>query len=97
MKQTNPVGKRAPRNRFEAELFQLMKSDGWELTKRGFPDFACFRNGELILVEVKPKRSHRLKRAQYRLMLALAQQGVKCFRWAPDGGFTPGTPTIEHV
>ena len=62
MKSRNPVGKRRPKNPHEATLFDIMKADGWELTKQGFPDFACFRNGEFCVIEVKPKRSHKLKR-----------------------------------
>jgi len=83
-----------PINKAEAEFFNLMEAKGWELTKKGWPDFACFKRGKLILVEVKPKRSHRLKHWQRKLMLELVKHGVKCYRWSPDGGFEP---TLEYI
>ena len=79
---------RIPKNAAEAELFKRLKADGWELTKRGWPDFACFKNGKMILVEVKPKRSYRLKHWQHRILQALAEVGVGCYRWDPDEGFS---------
>ena len=78
-----------PINRAEAELFTLMDTNGWELTKKGWPDFACFKDGELILIEVKPKRSHRLKHWQRKIMTELVKRGIKCYRWSPDAGFEP--------
>jgi len=78
---------KAPKNEAEASLYKLMRSSGWEVTKRGWPDFACFKDGKMILVEVKPKRSHRLKFWQRRLMRELAEKGVECYRWSPDDGF----------
>lgn len=91
-KETKP-----PKNKAESELFDLMKKEGWELTKKGWPDFACFRADEFILVEVKPKRSHALKQWQRRLMLELSKRDVLCYRWSPDGGFeliSPPTKTL---
>jgi len=73
----------------EAELFDLMEGNGWELSNKGWPDFACFKDGKLVLIEVKPKRSHRLKSWQHKLTLELAKHGVRCYRWSPDGGFEP--------
>ena len=88
---------RKPKNQAEGQLYDLMNQDGWFVEKKGFPDFACYRNDEFILVEVKPKRGHRLKKAQYRLMTTLAKAGIKCYRWTPEDGFTLVTPSIEHL
>lgn len=88
-------GDRLPKNEAEAKLYDIMKVDGWELTKRGWPDFACFKDGEMILVEVKPKRSHRLKFWQHRVLQELAKKGVCCYRWDPDEGFTLVQSPVE--
>ncbi|KKM70537.1 hypothetical protein LCGC14_1439760 [marine sediment metagenome] len=80
---------KAPKNQAEAEFFTLMKGHDWELTKKGWPDYACFKNGKLILIEVKPRRSHRLKYWQHKIMLELVKHGIRCYRWSPDGGFEP--------
>ena len=88
---TSPVITSPPQNKAERALFEEMQKGGWELTRRGFPDFACFRGNELIFVEVKPSRSYRLKNTQRRVMLALAERGIKCFRWSPD------TKTLERI
>ena len=86
-----------PINPSELELFNLLTKDGWQVTKKGWPDFACFRNDELVLVEVKPKRSHYLKKTQFRLMMALARRGITCLRWTPDGGFQPVEPSAPSI
>lgn len=84
-----------PRNKTERQLLDLMQDNGWELTKKGWPDFACFKDGKLILIEVKPKRSHKLKYWQRRIMLELIKHDVKCYRWSPDGGFEPVLENIK--
>ena len=86
-----------PKNPSERMLYDQLTQEGWFVDKKGWPDFACFRGGEFIIIEVKPKRSHRLKKAQYRTMLALAQRGIKCYRWSPDIGFELIITATEHV
>lgn len=85
------------KNPAEKQLFKELTSQGWEVTKRGWPDFACFNGDKVALIEVKPNRNQHLKRQQYRLMVALAKLGVKCFRWSPDGGFVPIMPTVLDI
>ena len=80
------------KNPAEKLLFDQLTAEGWYVTKRGWPDFACFKGDNLALVEVKPKSSHRLERSQFRLMSTLAKYGVKCFRWSPDLGLEPIIP-----
>ena len=78
---------RLPRNKHEREFYDLMKGEGWFITKRGWPDFACFRGEDFMVVEVKEKRSHRLKKSQYRLLKTFARHGIKAFKWGSDEGF----------
>ena len=86
-------------NRAELDFIREATNNGWEVTKRGWPDFSCFKGRKLILVEVKKARTQHLKREQYRLMQALAKIGVSCFRWAPDTGFSQVLPrkTIREL
>ena len=75
------------KNPAERQLLHELTSKGWEVTKRGWPDFACFKGNNLALVEVKRNSRCHLKMGQQRLMTALANLGVKCFLWSPDSGF----------
>ena len=70
----------------ERELEELALRNGWEVTKRGWPDFVCFSpvDGEMIAVEVKPRfangsRMKILKREQARVMDVLTAHGIRCF------------------
>jgi hypothetical protein len=87
----------SPKNPSELECWNKLIADGWFVSKKGWPDFACFKDGKFAVVEVKPKRGHRLKRAQYRTMLALVKSGVKCYKWSPDSGFELITESTDHV
>ena len=80
---------RRPQNPAEAQFYDWADSHKWTISKKGWPDFACFLpNGRLVLVEVKPKRSHRLKTWQNAIMQALSTKGVECYSWTPSTGFT---------
>jgi len=72
------------RNTAEEEFAVLARSMGWEVTKRGYPDFICYQGNRMILVEVKKKSSHRLKKSQKKFMDYLSAHGVKCYKWSPD-------------
>ena len=88
---------RKPKNPSERQLYDLLTNDGWFVEHKGWPDLACYKGNLFCVVEVKPKRSHRLKRAQARVMKALSSNGIICYRWSPDGGYeriTPAKPTI---
>ena len=84
-------------NGAEAAFQQEANARGWDITKRGWPDFFCWRDGEIALVEVKPKRGRRLKRSQRRVLEALAAYGVPCFQWTPLNGLQPVTIETETV
>jgi len=77
-----------PKNKAEACFYDVMVKRGWKLTKKAWPDFFCYKENKLILVEVKRKHSHRLKYMQRKLMEALADYGVECYRFsAKDKSF----------
>lgn len=80
---------RRPQNIAEGKLYDLMKSTGWTVTKRGWPDFFCVNAaGEVCAVEVKPHSWNRLKREQLAVARALKAAGIAVYKWSPDGGFT---------
>lgn len=89
MQYKDGVTYRRPKNAAEAECFDALTKEGWTLTKRGWPDFFCIRDGEICCVEVKPHKWHRLKRNQRTIMEHLASFGVKCYKWTPEGGLEP--------
>lgn len=76
-----------PKNEAEGLFFDKITAEGWTATKRGWPDFFCINDaGEFCCVEVKPRKSDRLKNDQVSIMRCLSQAGVKCYKWTPDGG-----------
>ena len=77
---------KAPKNEAENACFMELSALGWTATKRGWPDFFCVRNGEIMAVEVKPRKGHPLKANQAVIMGLLADHGIPCYLWTPDGG-----------
>jgi hypothetical protein len=72
------------RSAAENEFFKRAKKLGWEVTKRGFPDFICRRGEEFMLVEVKPSKKYRLQGDQERFNEDMEKRGVDSRRWSPD-------------
>ena len=72
----------------EADLETAMKMRGFQVTKRGWPDFICVREKEVFFVEVKSNKRQKLKREQIALHRILVRHGLACLRWDPDQGFT---------
>ncbi len=82
----------------EIQLRSQLEKEGWEVVHKGWPDFACLRNGEMIFVEAKRYRGDMLKKEQHYILTNLAKLGLNCFKWTPDTGFekiTPATPMVE--
>lgn len=75
------------KNPHEETFRKLMLSKGWKVTKRGFPDFFCWKGHKFGFVEVKPKCKSKLKKSQYFVMRVLSSYGIKCFKWSPECGF----------
>lgn len=78
---------RKPKNEAEGLFYEQMQANGWSLTKRGWPDFLCVRDGKLCAVEVKPRSDVPLKKNQLAIMGLLSAHGIACYKWTPDGGF----------
>jgi len=94
----NVKPQKRPKNPTEAAFFDMAEADGLVITKRGWPDFACFcPDGKFILVEIKPLRSSRLKAWQWKIMETLSSLGVECYRWSPDTGFTKISAPTQHI
>lgn len=70
----------------ENQLVQLLKKDGWDVSKRGWPDFLCVRGNEIACVEVKKNANQRLKKSQIKTMNILKSYGIPCYRYDPDKG-----------
>lgn len=82
----------------EIQLREQLESEGWEVTHKGWPDFACVKDGEMMFVEVKGYRGEMLKKEQHYILTNLAKLGLNCYKWIPDVGFeriTPVTPFVE--
>ena len=74
------------KNGAENEFCRAAEQHGWKVTKRGWPDFFCIRNGVLICVEVKPYRNKKFKKEQTMVMDFLVDKGIPCYRWTPLDG-----------
>ena len=71
----------------EAQLKEQLVKEGWTVKHRGWPDFACIRGDEMIVIEVKGFRGEMLSEDQHYILTNLAKLGVNCFKWTPDGGY----------
>lgn len=59
-----------------------MTKDGWELTKKGWPDFLCMKDGKVMLVTVKGSRGRKVKKMQRAAMLFFAKHGIDCYEYS---------------
>jgi hypothetical protein len=85
------------KNGAENLFHETMVKEGWEVTRRGSPDFFCWRNERFICVEIKPKRGRRLKHAQRRVLASLVKRGIECYAWSPEDGFQKITLPIGKI
>jgi VRR-NUC domain len=75
----DPWFERSLLNPTEARIADVLRTRGWKVTKRGWPDFFCqLPDGRFAAVEVKPLEGH-LTRPQLRCMRALTAAGIPCF------------------
>lgn len=76
-------------NAAENECLRRLRRKGYDVTKRGWPDFLVFRpDGSLVCVEVKRTASDELRVTQQRVMHALLSAGIECYRFDPESGFS---------
>ncbi len=80
-------GCRRPKNRAEAQFYDACLDHNISITRKGWPDYACVKQGKFFVVEVKPCRSRRLKKHQMTILRILAAYGIRAYRWSPDSGF----------
>jgi hypothetical protein len=73
-------------NGTEALFAEAASKMGWSVTKRGWPDYLCWRDDELVAVEVKPE-GHSPTVHQRLVADKLKRAGIKCFIWRPVSGF----------
>ena len=78
-----------PTNKAEGQCWELLCSEGYLVDKRGWPDFIAFKDGEAIVVEVKPDNWTQLEEQQQRVMEFLTTKGIKAFVWTPETGLVP--------
>lgn len=81
----------------EMKLREKLEVEGWLVVHKGWPDFVCVKDDEMIFVEVKNYKGEMLKKEQHYILTNLAKLGLNCFKWTPDVGFeriTPSTPLI---
>jgi hypothetical protein len=86
------------RNKAEARFEQWAKEQGWESTKRGWPDFMLSKDGRIIAVEVKPRYGKRplfLKQSQVECMEFLSSHGIECF--VSDGYHLEPFDKVKHT
>ena len=70
------------------------EEQGWEVSKRGWPDFIVFADPDkedpdprdVLVVEVKPHGGRPLKKSQTKVLRVLAKAGLNVYRWSPDEG-----------
>ena len=81
----------------EGQLKEKLEGEGWKVVHKGWPDFACVRNGEMMFVEVKKYRGEMLKREQHYILTTLAKLGLNCYKWTPGNGFEQIMPDLPFV
>ena len=79
----------------EEKFRAAAQHNGWELSKRVWPDFLCVKNGEIIVVEVKPTRDGQPKLEQLIVLEWFAAHGIKAFMWNPETGFRRVRPRSQ--
>jgi hypothetical protein len=73
-------------NPSETEFRYRAEGAGWQVTKRGWPDFIIRRGGRIAFVEVKPD-SPIVSAPQWSILEYLASKGLECYVWTPKSGF----------
>jgi hypothetical protein len=83
-------------NRAELLFTEWARSQGWEVTKRGWPDFICRRSHELMCVEVKDGSDH-LSTWQQQTATDLATRGIPVHEWRPPNAWDPEDGQLRLV
>lgn len=79
---------RRPKNFAEGKVYDWLISQGWNVTKRGWPDFFCWKsnsgNIQILIVEVKRRKHHRLRKDQSRVFSTLKSHRISVQMLTPD-------------
>jgi len=81
----------------EEELREILEVDGWNVVHKGWPDFACVRDGNMMFVEVKRYKGEMLKKEQHYILTNLARLGLNCYKWTPVDGFERIEPDRPYI
>lgn len=94
------LGRRQPREpgligpRTERDFRERAATNGWRVSKRGWPDFILRKGSRVVFVEVKTYAGTALKDDQQQIAELLVTAGFEVFRWDPEQGFKAiGAPT----
>jgi len=75
-------------NESEIKFIEKAISMGWEVTKKGYPDFICWKQDgreiDLLLVEVKKYKKQRLSPEQRRFAKFIKKFKIPFRVWSPD-------------
>lgn len=74
------------KNKTEKLFRDLAEANGWEVTKRGYPDFICYKDNDFVFVEVKSK-DYPLTPEQEKFKSCMIRHGIKFITWRPTEGF----------
>lgn len=72
------------KNKSEEAFCQFADSNGWRVTKRGWPDFFCLVQiapNDFACVEVKRDAKNSLKKEQMFVARFLKKHGIPVYRW----------------
>ncbi len=62
--------------REEAEIYQALKDQGYQVTKHGYPDLLATKGDEVRFIEVKSTADKGLQKSQKRVFAALKRKGI---------------------
>lgn len=90
-----PEPERFTGNRAEAQFAQWATGEGWQVTKRGWPDFICRRGSERMAVEVK--HTDGLSLEQRSAITDLSAGPLPVFIWRPPSPRRPERGQLEEA
>jgi hypothetical protein len=90
-----PEPERFTSNSAEAQFAQWASTEGWQVTKRGWPDFICRRGVERMAVEVK--HTDDLSEPQRSAIIDLSAGPVPCYVWRPPSPRRPQRGQLEEA
>ena len=68
----------------EAKVASTLENDGWEVLKRGWPDFIAIKGDTIRFLEVKRNDGDKLRPEQVRVSEILSRYGITVERVIPD-------------